>query len=152
MDTTTTDQSTLEEPTARLHNKIAVCEAITGYSFRDRHLCAEALNRLDGDAALVLKDGEPVRLPKNDRLAVYGDVVATAELCRVWSEQPGASTGERRFLYSIPSWRMFAWEFGAGTDGMCSGLARGQGGYARGKLPQRVGADPRDKRLRLHGT
>lgn len=97
-DTTTIDQKILEEFTARLRSRVAVCEAVTGYSFRDRHLCAEALNRLDGDAALVLKDGESVCLPKNDKLAVYGDVVATAELYRVWVKKPGSFTGRCRFL------------------------------------------------------
>ena len=101
MDTTTTDnytavdQSTVEESTARLRSRIAVCKAVTGYSFRDRHLCAEALNRLDGDAALVLKDGEQVHLPENDKLAFYGDVVATSELCRVWIEHPGSSNNNK---------------------------------------------------------
>ena len=66
-------------------DRITRCEAIIGYVFKSKALCIEALNAA-GDIIFRV-DGVPYRLPKNNRLAVYGDSVAASYLCGLWLER-----------------------------------------------------------------
>lgn len=76
----------------RFGAKIARCELAIAYTFNDKTLCAQALNAA-ADTAAIYRDGQAVRrLPKNDRLALYGDVVAEPVLCRRWFME-GRTTG-----------------------------------------------------------
>ena len=65
-----------------MNDKISRCEQIIGYTFLDRALAAEALNA--GATSWAVQDGTFQRLAKNDRLAIYGDIVAAKSLCRPW--------------------------------------------------------------------
>jgi len=56
-----------------IDHKIQTCEAIIGYTFRDKRLASEAL-QTSGIGTV----------PKNTRLAVYGDVALNMALCRLW--------------------------------------------------------------------
>lgn len=64
--------------------KIAQCEVALKYHLKRKHLCAEALN-MAADETATYNDGGAIRhLYKNDRLAVYGDSIASSVLCRAW--------------------------------------------------------------------
>ncbi|KAH8694870.1 hypothetical protein BGW36DRAFT_462567 [Talaromyces proteolyticus] len=65
-----------------MEGKIHLCEEITGHSIISGKLSfAEALN-MTGE--MVRFEQKLIQLPKNDRLAVYGDTVAQEHLCRQW--------------------------------------------------------------------
>ena len=69
---------------SRFLDRITRCERAISYSFNDKVLCAEALNA-SADVMACYHDGTSIRhLPKNDRLAVYGDSIAAPLLCRRW--------------------------------------------------------------------
>jgi hypothetical protein len=63
---------------------IARCEAIIGYVFVKKTLCIEALNAAGG--LFHTLGGASRVMPKNDRLAVYGDAVTASYLCGLWYE------------------------------------------------------------------
>lgn len=65
-------------------DKVRGCELSIGYSFHDKIICAEALNAAANVMALYRDRTSPPKLPKNDRLAVYGDVVASRALRKRW--------------------------------------------------------------------
>lgn len=68
----------------RFADKVLQCERVIGYSFDEKALCAKALNTA-ADGMSFYRDGITTRqLPKNDRLAVYGNIAATMALCRRW--------------------------------------------------------------------
>lgn len=67
-----------------LEDKIARCELAIAYVFNSKIFCAEALNAAGDVNALYGSNGTVRRLSKNDRLAVYGDIVAAQSLCRHW--------------------------------------------------------------------
>ncbi|KAB5536118.1 ribonuclease III domain-containing protein [Coniochaeta sp. 2T2.1] len=67
--------------------KVLQCERIIGYSFRSKVLCAEALNNARDSEARYFLDGFSRQLPKNDRLAVYGDSAANLYLCSLWLQR-----------------------------------------------------------------
>ncbi|KAJ2975578.1 hypothetical protein NQ176_g5445 [Zarea fungicola] len=60
------------------------------HTFSNKKLCAESLNNAGPTASVYVADRQFTTLPKNDRLAVYGDIVATSMLCRDWYD--GGST------------------------------------------------------------
>ncbi|KAF5640215.1 ribonuclease 3 [Fusarium sp. NRRL 25303] len=64
--------------------KIAECEAIIAYEFDDKALCAQALNTAADSNSVYVLDGYFKSMPKNDRLAVYGDSAAATYLCSLW--------------------------------------------------------------------
>ena len=64
--------------------KVSQCEAIIGYEFVSKRLCAEALNTAADGNALYTVDGTQHRMPKNTRLAIVGDIVSALHLCRPW--------------------------------------------------------------------
>ncbi|KAF5618074.1 ribonuclease 3 [Fusarium tjaetaba] len=64
--------------------KVSECESIIAYEFSSKTLCAEALNRAADWNCLILIDGSTKWMPKNDRLAVYGDSAAAFHLCNLW--------------------------------------------------------------------
>lgn len=69
---------------SRFGDNITHCERAIAYSFSGKFACAEALNTA-ADAMACYHDGRSIRkLPKNDRLAVYGDATAQRVLCRRW--------------------------------------------------------------------
>ena len=68
----------------RFGEKISLCESIIGYEFESKLLCAEALNAAGDGMAIYTLNGLLHRMPKNDRLAVYGDSVADSHLCDLW--------------------------------------------------------------------
>jgi ribonuclease-3 len=61
--------------------KIRACETIVRYQFNDKLACAKALSAYPS-AHFV--QGAVHMLQRNDRMAVYGDVVAESYLCRRW--------------------------------------------------------------------
>lgn len=67
--------------------KATQCETIIGYSFKSKLLCAEALNAAADSQAVYTMDGFFHLMPKNDRLAVYGDTAATFYLAGIWMDQ-----------------------------------------------------------------
>ncbi|TWU70402.1 hypothetical protein ED733_000167 [Metarhizium rileyi] len=71
---------------SRFGDKITHCELAIAHTFKDKILCVEALNAAADTAACYYGDDRSIRrkLPKNNRLAVYGDRVAEAALCRRW--------------------------------------------------------------------
>ena len=58
---------------AAVESKIANCETIIGYTFSNKRLLHEAL-QTSGVGAV----------PKNTRLAVYGNMALNKELCHLW--------------------------------------------------------------------
>jgi ribonuclease-3 len=68
----------------RFGNKIAQCERAIAYSFSEKALCAEASNAAADRMASFTNGDRICNLPKNDRLAIYGDSVAASILCRRW--------------------------------------------------------------------
>ncbi|KAF5607634.1 ribonuclease III [Fusarium pseudoanthophilum] len=64
--------------------KIAECETIIAYKFDDKALCAQALNTAADSNSVYVLDRCFKTMPKNDRLAVYGDSVAASYLCSLW--------------------------------------------------------------------
>ncbi|KAH8706264.1 ribonuclease III domain-containing protein [Ilyonectria robusta] len=66
---------------------VSQCEAIIGYSFTSKVLCAEALNAAGDFKSVYVSDGLFKRMPKNDRLAVYGDSTANFYLCSLWVQR-----------------------------------------------------------------
>ncbi|KAI8401959.1 hypothetical protein FOFC_17264 [Fusarium oxysporum] len=69
--------------------KVSQCEAIIGYCFNSKVLCAEALNAAADSKCVYILDGLLQRMPKNDRLAVYGDSAAAfyRYLCSIWVQR-----------------------------------------------------------------
>ena len=61
--------------------KIAACESIIQYTFDDKRLCLEALQ---ASGHMLWWQENLIRVEKNDRLAVLGDVAAKAFLCQKW--------------------------------------------------------------------
>lgn len=64
--------------------KVSQCEAIIGYTFKSKLLCAEALNAAADPQAVYTMNGFFKKMPKNDRLAIYGDAAAACHLCNLW--------------------------------------------------------------------
>jgi dsRNA-specific ribonuclease len=62
--------------------KIQSCESIIDYTFNDKRLICEALQT--AGAGTFMYHGAWTPVPKNTRLAVYGDVVLNMALCRLW--------------------------------------------------------------------
>jgi hypothetical protein len=67
-----------------LEVKVENCERFISYIFVKKALCAEALNAAGDGTLFYPGNGTTCNLPKNDRLAVYGDIVAAQILCRRW--------------------------------------------------------------------
>ncbi|OQV03062.1 Ribonuclease III domain-containing protein isoform 3 [Cladophialophora immunda] len=70
--------------------KVAACESIINYEFQDPILCLQALQA--SGHAIWWHHGF-VRVYKNDRLAVFGDAVAKAAVCRRWFDS-GRNKGQ----------------------------------------------------------
>ncbi|KAF5252836.1 hypothetical protein FANTH_2160 [Fusarium anthophilum] len=68
----------------RFSRKVAECESIIAYEFNFKSLCAQALNTAADSMSVCVMDGSFKKMPKNDRLAVYGDAAAAAYLCSLW--------------------------------------------------------------------
>ena len=64
-----------------IEGKIATCGQIIGYSFANTLLVLEALN-MSGGRVYFQQESMPV--PKNTRMAVYGDSAAEFNLCARW--------------------------------------------------------------------
>ena len=64
-----------------LDAKIRLCESILDYTFNDRLLCARALNTTGN---MVVWEDSLRLIPKNQELAIYGDTVLAAKVCRDW--------------------------------------------------------------------
>ncbi|XWW92868.1 hypothetical protein V2A60_000795 [Cordyceps javanica] len=69
---------------SRFQQNIRGCEQILLHTFLNKLRCAESLNGAGSTASVYVVDGRRKILPKNDRLAVYGDSVASAMLCQDW--------------------------------------------------------------------
>lgn len=82
------------------------------HTFANKKLCAESFNNAGPTASVYVADGQFTILPKNDRLAVYGDAVAASMLCRDWYDG-GSSKGmlmvaHLRCLFSLTT-KKAAW-------------------------------------------
>ncbi|PVI01610.1 ribonuclease III [Periconia macrospinosa] len=64
-----------------MENRITKVSDIFGYVFDDKMRCIEAL-QMDGQPLYL--DGSWVNVPKNNRLAVLGDAILDATLCKLW--------------------------------------------------------------------
>lgn len=62
------------------------CEQIIGYTFKSKAVCAEALNAAGDYRSVCAVDGTYHHIPKNDRLATYGAIAASLQLCGLWLE------------------------------------------------------------------
>ncbi|KAG6004986.1 hypothetical protein E4U21_000558 [Claviceps maximensis] len=62
--------------------RIARCESVLGYRWKQEILCAEALNMAADVKVFYNVDGTLQRVKQNDRLAAYGGSVAASHLCR----------------------------------------------------------------------
>ncbi|QKX57866.1 uncharacterized protein TRUGW13939_04986, partial [Talaromyces rugulosus] len=71
-------------PVRLTKDRISSCEAIIGYSFINIALLIQALNM---STASVRFEDSWIHVPKNDRLAVYGNSVAESYLCRMWMKR-----------------------------------------------------------------
>lgn len=69
---------------SRFGRSIAQCEQKIQYTFINKVVSAVSLNNAGPTASVYLDNGAFKTLPKNDRLAVYGDSIATAMLCQDW--------------------------------------------------------------------
>jgi hypothetical protein len=67
--------------------KVSQYESIIGYTFKSKLLCAEALNAAADPQAVYTMNGFFNKMPKNDRLAIYGDAAAACHLCNLWVQQ-----------------------------------------------------------------
>ena len=74
-----------------MRRRLQDCEQITGYHFKDEHLCWEAL-QVAGSG--VVASGPRDFLKGNHRLAILGDTVLDLVLCGKWYES-GQSEGHR---------------------------------------------------------
>ncbi|KAG5751493.1 hypothetical protein H9Q72_014428 [Fusarium xylarioides] len=68
----------------RFSRRVSECESIIAYEFNSKSLCAQALNTAADSMSVCVLDGSIKKIPKNDRLAVYGDAAAAAYLCSLW--------------------------------------------------------------------
>ncbi|SCO91575.1 uncharacterized protein FRV6_15703 [Fusarium oxysporum] len=68
----------------RFSRKVSECESIIAYEFNSKSLCAQALNTAAGAMSVCVLDDSFKQMPKNNRLAVYGDATAAAHLCSLW--------------------------------------------------------------------
>ncbi|EXK81668.1 hypothetical protein FOQG_13959 [Fusarium oxysporum f. sp. raphani 54005] len=68
----------------RFSRKVSECESIIAYEFNSKSLCAQALNTAAGAMSVCVLDSSLKQMPKNNRLAVYGDAAAAAHLCSLW--------------------------------------------------------------------
>lgn len=88
----------------RIANNVLRCEGVIGYTFVDKTLCAEALNTAADEMSFYNNGITTRQLPKNDRLAVYGDIVAAAALCSQWyadGREKGTSDPTLAFFFSL---------------------------------------------------
>ncbi|KAF4945266.1 hypothetical protein FGADI_12086 [Fusarium gaditjirri] len=68
----------------RFSRRVSECESIIAYEFNSKSLYAQALNTAADAMSVCLLDGSFKQMPKNDRLAVYGDAAVAAYLCSLW--------------------------------------------------------------------
>ncbi|KAH7259066.1 uncharacterized protein BKA55DRAFT_536769 [Fusarium redolens] len=68
----------------RFSRRVSECESIIAYEFSSKTLCAQALNTAVDAMSVCILDGSFKAMPKNDRLAVYGDSAAASYLCSLW--------------------------------------------------------------------
>ncbi|KAJ6784562.1 hypothetical protein PWT90_09372 [Aphanocladium album] len=82
----------------RFEDAIARSETVIGHTFRDKPLCAEALNNGGPTASVYIANGQYLRLPKNDRLAVYATWTSMRNdmLCNDHLAQVGFTLGLNR--------------------------------------------------------
>ncbi len=71
------------------------CEQIIAYTFKSKAICAEALNAAGDYRSVCAVDGTYHHIPKNDRLATYGDIAASLQLCGLWLELGVQNGGPR---------------------------------------------------------
>ncbi|KAH9865718.1 hypothetical protein J1614_009305 [Plenodomus biglobosus] len=81
-----------------LHAAVRVghIEVRTGYNFKNKLLCIEALKRT-GKASPLFYRGASVVLDRNNRLALLGDRVLSLALCEIWFHS-GHSTGNYNIM------------------------------------------------------
>ncbi|QKD61565.2 uncharacterized protein FOBCDRAFT_286224 [Fusarium oxysporum Fo47] len=79
----------------RFSRKVSECESIIAYEFNSKSLCAQALNTAAGALSVCALNGSFKQMPKNDRLAVYGDAAAAAHLCSLWINRGLPRPGSR---------------------------------------------------------
>jgi IMP cyclohydrolase len=70
---------------ANVDAKIAQIEQTLGYEFRNKLLCAEAL-QMAGPATVLVVNRTFQNFAKNVNLAILGDTVLTTVLCKMWYE------------------------------------------------------------------
>jgi hypothetical protein len=70
-------QSTMDN----IEEKLQFCESLIAYTFNDKLLLCQALQT---SGTYINWRGNYTRVPKNTRLAVYGDIALNMALCRLW--------------------------------------------------------------------
>lgn len=88
-----------------LHAAVRVghIEVRTGYNFKNKLLCIEALKRT-GKASPLFYKGASVVLDRNNRLALLGDRVLSLALCEIWFHS-GHSTGNYNVMNKLTETR-----------------------------------------------
>ncbi|OCK79107.1 hypothetical protein K432DRAFT_259003, partial [Lepidopterella palustris CBS 459.81] len=76
---------------AGLEDKIAICKTIISYDFGDKLLCAKAFSTFPTGGAI---QGAVYRLPRNDRMAVYGDAGTAASYTAIFNDNMLTSIGQ----------------------------------------------------------
>lgn len=61
--------------------QIATCQQIIGHRFANPVLVMEALN---GSGVIPSPPSDLVQVPNNTRLAIYGDIASSLNLCTYW--------------------------------------------------------------------
>lgn len=79
---------------ANADTKIAQIEAIIGYTFTKKLLCAEGL-QMDGTPGCVWLGRTPHMVEKNTRLAVLGDAIMASVLVEKWYDHRNAQGTSR---------------------------------------------------------
>lgn len=72
---------TLDELDHFAKTKLQLCQAKIGYKFKDQMICLEALNA-------------SAWIPRNDRLAIYGDKIIESHLIRTIWYDTGKAKGK----------------------------------------------------------
>lgn len=82
------------EFSAELEEKLTFLEKITGYDFVDKVLALEALQALSSEPIEANYKGKIHRIPKNKRLAIFGDAILDSMLSEEWYHDKDLTPGD----------------------------------------------------------
>ncbi|OAQ98330.1 hypothetical protein LLEC1_08056 [Akanthomyces lecanii] len=103
---------------SRFEPLVAQCEQKIGHTFTDKLLSAQSVNNAAGANAFDVFNGKFELIPKNDRLAIYGDSVMASILSKDWyhgGSDKAAWTSIRNNVLSNDSLAKTGFDFGLDT-------------------------------------